>query len=217
MPADHQRDPSDPRLALLRRDAERRAWLAMSFQGTVPAAPQEMHDIDQIRARFAVLSHSAAGLTGSGLSGRAVFGSHVHAILQEEADPSEFAIGFVRVLEGAALDAAILRPMAQILREVLRPEDHLAEVRPGVFGVIAPATSGAALEELLGEAALSIASTTFFDPKAGESRAYEAEVAMGRLDGRRTVEDVFRETRRAGTFSAKGVVPLAAATSRARH
>ena len=31
-------------------------------------------------------------------------------------------------------------------------------------------------------------------------RAYEAEVAMGRLDGRRTVEDVFRETRRGAVF-----------------
>ena len=151
-----------------------------------------MRDLDQVRARFATLSHIACGHTSSGLSGRAFFGAHVHAILQEEPDPSDFAIGFVRVRNGSGLDAAVLRPMAQILRETLRPEDHLAEVSPAVFGVIAPATTGALLEDMLGEGALSIASTTFFDPVAGESKAYEAEVAMGRLDGRRTVEDVFR-------------------------
>jgi len=168
-----------------------------------------MVDLDQIRARFATLSHIACGATDSGLSGRAFFGAHVHAILQEESDPSAFSIGFVRIRDGAGLDAAILRPMAQILREVLRPEDHIAEVRPAVFGVIAPATKGAALEDLLGEAALSIASTTFFDAEAGESRAYEAEVAMGRLDGRRTVEDVFRETRRCAVYQpAVAGIPL---------
>lgn len=186
-------------LALLKRDAERRAWLTSSFQGVVPSAG-EMHDLDQVRARFATLSHISCGSTASGLSGRAFFGSHVQAILQDETDPSEFSLGFVKIRNGADLDAAILRPMAQILRETLRPEDHLAEVRPGVFGVITPGLGGAALEDLLGEAALSIASTTFFNPKLGESRAYEAEVAMGRLDGRRTVEDVFRETRRCAVY-----------------
>jgi hypothetical protein len=159
-----------------------------------------MRDLDQVRARFATLSHIPCGSTASGLSGRAFFGSHVQAILQEEADPSKFSIGFVKIRSGAGLDAAILRPMAQILRETLRPEDHLAEVRPAVFGVIAPGLAGAALEDLLGEAALSVASATFFNPELGESRAYEAEVAMGRLDGRRTVEDVFRETRRCAIY-----------------
>jgi GGDEF domain-containing protein len=202
MTAERDRDTHDLRLALLRRDAERRAWLALSFQGSVPAAG-EMHDIDQIRARYAVLSHSAGGQTESGLPGRAVFGSHVQAILQEEPDPSDFAIGFIKIRDGADLGPAILRPMAQILRETLRPEDHIAEVRPAVFGVVAPGMSGAALEDRLGEAALSIASATFFDTDAGESRSFDAEVAMGRLDGRRTVEDVFRETRRAATYPAK--------------
>jgi hypothetical protein len=164
-----------------------------------------MHDIDTIRARFATLSHIACGKTASGLSGRAFFGAHVHAVLQEEAEPSNFAIGFVKIRHGSQLDASVLRPMAQILRETLLPEDHLAEVRPAVFGVIAPATTGAALENLLGEAAVLIASTTFFDAHAGESRAYEAEVAMGRLDGRRTVEDVFRETRRCAVYEPASV------------
>lgn len=198
-------------LNVLRRDAERRGWLAMSFQGIVPATG-DLTDLDQVRARYAVLSRISCGRTASGLSGRAFFGAHVHAILEEEGDPSSFAVGFVRIRGGVLLDSPILRPMAQILRETLRVEDHLAEVRPGVFGVIAPGTSGAALEDILGEAALSIASTTFFDPRAGGSRAYEAEVAMGRLDGRRTVEDVFRETRRCAVYepSAFGVFPPAA-------
>ena len=212
MAVQRDRNSGNETLALLKRDAERRAWLASSFQGTVPAAG-ELRDIDQLRARFAMLSHIACGRTSSGLSGRAFFGAHVHAILQEEPDLSDFAIGFIRVRDGAGLDAAVLRPMAQILRETLRPEDHLAEVRPAVFGVIAPATTGASLEDRLGEGALSIASTTFFDPVAGESKAYEAEVAMGRLDGRRTVEDVFRQTRRGAVFQPSGV---AAERSRAR-
>ena len=203
MPAQRDRDPKAPTFALLKRDAERRAWLAASFQAVVPPAG-ELKDLHQLRARFATLSHLSCGKTASGLSGRAFFGAHVHAILQEETDPSSFAIGFVKIRDGAALDAAVLRPMAQILREMLPPEHQLAEVRPAVFGVIAPAMSGAALAELLGEAALSIASTTFFDPDAGGSRAYEAEVAMGRLDGRRTVEDVFRETTRSAVFGPIG-------------
>jgi hypothetical protein len=198
-------------LNVLRRDAERRGWLATSFQGVVPAQ-DDLHDIDQIRARYAVLSRISCGRTASGLSGRAFFGAHVHAVVEEEADPSSFAVGFVRIRGGSLLDSPILRPMAQILRETLRVEDHLAEVRQAVFGVIAPATTSAVLEEILGEAALSIASTTFFDPRAGESKAYEAEVAMGRLDGRRTVEDVFRETRRCAVYepSAYGEFPPAA-------
>jgi len=186
-------------LALLRRDAERRAWLATSFQSEIPAAG-ELLEMGQLQARFAEIARCSGGSTPIGLSGRAFFGAHVHAILQEEQEPSDFAIGFIKIRSGRPLDASVLRPMAQILRESLRPEDHLAEVRPAVFGIIAPATTGAALENLLGEAALSIASTTFFDAQAGESKAYEAEVAMGRLDGRRTVEDVFRETRRCAVF-----------------
>jgi hypothetical protein len=166
----------------------------------------ELRDLDQVRSRLATLSLLCCGRTASGLSGRAFFGAHVHSILEEEPDPSQFAIGFIKIPNGSQLDASVLRPMAQILRESLQPEDHLAEVRPAVFGVIAPATSGAVLEDMLGEAALSIASATFFDPHAGGSRSYEAEVAMGRLDGRRTVEDVFRETRRAATFPARPVL-----------
>ena len=161
--------------------------------------------MDQIRARYATLSLTACGTTSSGLSGRAFFGAHVQAILQEEPEPSDFAIGFIKIRNGSQLDASVLRPMAQIMREVLPPEHHLAEVRPAVFGVIAPVTTGAALEDILGDVALSIASTTFFDAHAGESKAYEAEVAMGRLDGRRTVEDVFRETRRGAIFEATAV------------
>jgi hypothetical protein len=64
---------------------------------------------------------------------------------------------------------------------------------------------------MLGEVALSIASTTFFDAHAGESKAYEAEVAMGRLDGRRTVEDVFRETRRGAIFEPAAIGTAGAA------
>src|SRR5689334_15416682 len=89
-------------LALLKRDADRRAWLTTSFQGVVPPVG-EMRDLDQVRARFATLSHISCGSTASGLSGRAFFGSHVQAILQEEADPSEFSIGFVKIRNGASL------------------------------------------------------------------------------------------------------------------
>ena len=212
MPGLRDRDAAGPTLALLRRDFERRAWLTGAFQGSVPPCG-ELRDLDLIRARYATLSMISCGKTSSGLSGRAFFGAHVHAILQEEPEPSEFAIGFVKVRNGSELDGSVLRPMAQILRETLPPEYHLAEVRPAVFGAIAPGTTGAALETLLGEVALSIASTTFFDVHAGESKAYEAEVAMGRLDGRRTVEDVFRETRRSRVFE-PAAPELAARSSR---
>jgi hypothetical protein len=211
MPASpRDRNTANGTLSLLRRDVERRAWLATAFQGSVPPCG-ELRDMDQIRARYATLSLTSCGATSSGLSGRAFFGAHVHAILQEEPEPSDFAIGFIKIRNGSQLDASVLRPMAQILRETLPPEHHLAEVRPAVFGVIAPAATGAALEEMLGEVALSIASTTFFDAHAGESKAYEAEVAMGRLDGRRTVEDVFRETRRGAIFEPAAIGTAGAA------
>jgi len=200
-------------LAILKRDVERRAWLTQSFGGTVPAAG-DLSDLDQVLVRYATLSQIACGEMDSGLSGRAFFGAHVQAILQEETDLSNFAIGFVRVRDGGQLNASVLRPMAQMMREALRPQDHLAEVRAAIFGVIAPATSGAALQEILEEAALSIASTTFFDSHAGHSSAYEAEVAMGRLDGRRTVEDVFRETRRCAVYEPVALQAMRAAQLR---
>lgn len=182
-------------VALLRRDVERRAWLAHSFRAEVPACG-ELETLEDIRKRYAELCLVPIGRTTSGLPGRAFFAAHIDAILQEEPAPSEFALGFVRIHEGRDVDVSVMRPVAQMVRETLNPEDHLAEVRPTVLGVLAPGTTGAELEERLAAAALSIASTTFFDAKAGCSRCYEAEVAMSRLDGRRTVEDVFREAQR---------------------
>jgi hypothetical protein len=135
-------------LVLLRRDVERRAWLSSSCQGSVPPA-RDLADIEQIRARYGALSLVACGKTASGLSGRAFFAAHVEAILREEAEPSAFSIGFVKIRGGAQLDASVIRPMAQILREALRPEDRLAEVGPAIFGVIGPAMTGAALEKVL--------------------------------------------------------------------
>lgn len=200
-------------LAVLKRDAERRAWLSQSFGAKVSPA-DDLGGLDHVLVRFSTLSQIACGETESGLSSRAFFGAHVHAILQEEAELSNFAIGFVRIRNGGQLDASVLRPMAQIMREALQPQDHLAEVRPAIFGVIAPATSGASLQERLEEAALSIASTTFFDSRAGRSSFYEAEVAMGRLDGRRTVEDVFRETRRCAVYDQTALQAVRAAQLR---
>src|SRR4030095_10520683 len=103
MPGLRDRDAAGPTLSLLRRDVERRAWLTGGFQGSVPPCG-ELRDLDPIRARYAPLWMISCGKTSSGLSGRAFFGAHVHAILQEEPEPSEFAIGFVKVRNGSELD-----------------------------------------------------------------------------------------------------------------
>lgn len=186
------------RLDLIARDYERRLWLQRSFGGDVPLQVPS-HDAEAYSEGFARLALRPVGNTGSGLAGRAFFAAHVQAILAEEPSPAEFSIGFIKVRGNVATSA--LKSMAHIIRAELAVEDHLAEVREAVFGVVSPATSGLILEERLDNAALALASATFFDPALGMSVGYEVDVAMGRLDGRRTVEDVFAEARSLRTLS----------------